>query len=143
MMRNGFTRIGFILSLGAAVGLGYAAYVQYRIAEINSVITTTVTGAQKAARIAGKMKVDGNGTVAFSKVAELEKKGWVLSDDNQSYELKEKDKVHASMTLDHTTGKVVYKIDCGSFSSESAQQECSDALDGSGKNYVATDEVPW
>jgi hypothetical protein len=143
MMRNGFTRIGFILSLGAAFGLGYTAYVQYRIAQINSVITTTVTGAQKAARIAGKMKVDGNGTVAFRKVAELEGKGWVLSDDNQSYELKEKGRVHASMTLDHATGKVVYKIDCGSFGSESDQQECSDALDGSGKNYVATDEVPW
>ncbi|HEX5710956.1 MAG TPA: hypothetical protein VFX68_06375 [Sulfuricurvum sp.] len=143
MMRNGYTRIGFILSLAAAFGLGYTAYVQYRIAQINSVITTTVTGAQKAARAAGKMKEDGNGTIKLAKVAELEAKGWVLSDDNQSYELKEEGKVHASMTLDHKTGKVVYKIDCGSFSDGLAQQECSDALDGTGKNYVDTNDVPW
>ena len=143
MMRNGFTRIGFIVSLAAAFGLGYTAYVQYRIAEINSVIATTVTGAQKAARAAGKIKADGNGTIELAKVAELERKGWVLSDDNQSYELKEKGKVHASMTLDHVTGRVVYKIDCGSFSDELAQQECSDALDGTGKNYIDSNDVPW
>ena len=56
--------------------------------------------------------------IELSKVAELEGKGWELSDDNQSYEYKGEGKVHASMTLDHTTGKVVYKIDCGSFSGE-------------------------
>jgi len=143
MMRNGYTRAGFALSLAAAIGLGYIAYLQYRLAQVDAVIATTITGAQKAARAAGKMKAEGNENIELSKVAELEGKGWELSDDNKSYEFKEEGKVHASMTLDHTTGKVVYKIDCGSFSDESAQQECSDVLDGTGKNYVDANDVPW
>jgi hypothetical protein len=143
MMRNGYTRAGFALSLAAAIGLGYIAYLQYRLAEVDSVIATTIAGAQKAARAAGKMKAEGNKDIELSKVAELEGKGWALSDDNQSYELKGEGKVHASMMLDHVTGKVVYKIDCGSFNGESAQEECSSVLDGTGKNYVNTDEVPW
>ena len=142
-MRNGYTRAGFALSLAAAIGLGYIAYLQYRLAQVDSVIATTITGAQKAARAAGKMKSEGNETIKLSKVAELEGKGWALSDDNQSYEYKGEGKVHASMTLDHTTGKVMYKIDCGSFEDSAAQQECSDVLDGTGKNYINTDEVPW
>lgn len=142
-MRNGYTRTGFALSLAAAIGLGYIAYLQYRLAQVDSIIATTIAGAQKAARTAGKMKADGNESIELGKVAGLEEKGWALSDDNKSYELKEEGKVHASMTLDHATGKVVYKIDCGSFSSESAQQECSDILDGTGKNYVDSNDVPW
>ena len=32
MMRNGYTRAGLALSLAAAIGLGYIAYLQYRLA---------------------------------------------------------------------------------------------------------------
>jgi len=143
MMRNGYTRAGFALSLAAAIGLGYIAYLQYRLAQVDSVIASTVMGAQKAARAAGKMKAEGNESIELSKVADLEDKGWELSDDNKSYEFKDEGKVHASMTLDHITGKVVYKIDCGSFGDSAAQQECSDVLDGTGKNYVDANDVPW
>lgn len=143
MMRNGYTRTGFALSLAAAVGLGYIAYLQYRLAQVDSIIASTITGAQKAARAAGKIKTDGNGTIELRQVVELEGKGWELSDDNKTYEFKDEGKVHASMTLDHVTGKVTYKIDCGSFGSDAAQQECSDVLDGTGKNYVDANDVPW
>ncbi|MFA6189286.1 MAG: hypothetical protein WC680_08410 [Sulfuricurvum sp.] len=143
MQRKGYTRAGMAISLVAAAGLGYIAYLQYSLAQADAIIATTITEAHKAAKTASKQKVDGNGSVEFTKNDELEKKGWVLSQNKQSYEYKKDGKVHASMLLDHVTGKVVYKIDCGSFKEEAAQQECSDVLDGTGKNYVNTDEVPW
>lgn len=143
MQRQGYTRAGMAISLVAAAALGYIAYLQYSLAQADALIATTIAEAHKAAKTVAKQSVDGNNSVAFSKNDELEKKGWVLSENKQSYEYKTNGKVHASMQLDHTSGKVVYKIDCGSFKEEAAQQECSDVLDGTGKNYVNTDEVPW
>ncbi|MDP3266085.1 MAG: hypothetical protein Q8M39_04585 [Sulfuricurvum sp.] len=143
MQRYGYTRAGMAISLAAAVGLGYIAYLQYSLAQADAVIATTIAEAHKAAKTVSKQSMDKNGSVEFSKNDELEKKGWTLSENKQSYELKTDGKVHASMLLDHVSGKVVYKIDCGSFKEEAAQQECSDVLDGTGKNYVNTDEVPW
>ncbi|MDP3300744.1 MAG: hypothetical protein Q8S36_02125 [Sulfuricurvum sp.] len=143
MQRYGYTRASLAIALLVAAGLGYIAYLQYRLAQVDSVIATTISGAHKAAKSATKLKSEGSEVIELSKVAEMEKKGWKLSDNNQSYEYKEDGQVHATMSLDHVTGKVVYKIDCGSFKTDEAQQECSDVLDGTGKNYVATDEVPW
>lgn len=143
MQRYGYTRASLAIALLAAAGLGYVAYLQYSLAQVDSVIATTISGAHKAAKSASKLKAQGDEAIELSKVAELEGKGWELSDNNQSYEYKEDGKIHATMSLDHVTGKVVYKIDCGSFKGDAAQEECSNVLDGSGKNYVATDEVPW
>lgn len=143
MKRRGYTRVSLAIALAAAAGLGYIAYLQYQLAEVDSIIAKTVVGAHNAAKTAAKQQADGNGSVEFTKDDELEKKGWKLSADKQSYELAKDGKVHATMVLDHKTGKVVYKIDCSSFQDEKAQQECSDVLDGTGKNYVNTDEVPW
>ena len=141
-MHKGYTRASLAIALVAAVGLGYIAYLQYELAKVDSIIAETVLGANNAAK-ACKLKRVGNKIIELCETPGLEKKGWTLSADKQSYELKEDGKVHAVMVLDHVAGKVTYKIDCGSFESEQAQQECSDTLDGSGKNYVATDEVPW
>ncbi len=66
-----------------------------------------------------------------------------MSDDKKSYDYKHDGAVYASMTLDPQTGKVTYRIDCGSFESDGAKQECSDVLSGTGKNYVDTNDVPW
>lgn len=143
MQRKGYTRASLAISLVVAVGLGYVAYLQYSLAQVDSVIATTISGAHKAAKSASKLKTQGSEAIELSKVAEMEGKGWELSDNNQSYEYKQDGKIHATMVLDHKTGKVVYKIDCGSFKTEAAQEECSDVLDGTGRNYIATDQVPW
>ncbi|MDP1784920.1 MAG: hypothetical protein Q8K81_05795 [Sulfuricurvum sp.] len=143
MHRNGYTRASLAISLIAAAGLGYVAYLQYSLAQVDSVIATTISGAHKAAKSVSKLKAEGNASIELSKVTALEGKGWKLSENNQSYEYKVDGKVHATMTLDHASGKVVYKIDCGSFKESIAQQECSDTLDGTGRNYINTDEVPW
>lgn len=142
MQRKGYTRASLAIALVAAAGLGYIAYLQYELAKVDSIIAETIVGAHNAAK-ACKLKRVGNKIVELCETPELEKKGWTLSADKQSYELKEDGKVHAVMVLDHVSGKVVYKIDCGSFKSEAAKQECSDTLDGTGKNYISTDEVPW
>jgi hypothetical protein len=142
MQRKGYTRASLAIALLASAGLGYIAYLQYELAKVDSIIAETIVGAHKAAN-ACKLKRVGNKIIELCETPELENKGWTLSADKQSYELKEDGKVHAVMVLDHVTGKVVYKIDCGSFKSEAAKQECSDTLDGTGKNYVNTDEVPW
>lgn len=142
MKRKGYTRASLAIALVAAAGLGYIAYLQYQLAEVDSIIAETISGAHNAAK-ACRIKKDGNVTVELCETPDLEKKGWKLSDDKQSYELAKDGKVHASMVLDHKSGKVVYKIDCGSFNSDKAQQECSDVLDGTGTSYVNTDEVPW
>lgn len=142
MKRKGYTRASLAIALVAAAGLGYIAYLQYELAKVDSIIAETIVGAHNAAKTC-KLKREGNKIIELCETPDLEKKGWKLSDDKQSYELSKDGKVHATMILDHVTGKVVYKIDCGSFSSESAQQECSDVLDGTGKNYVNTDEVSW
>ena len=142
MQRKGYTRASLAIALIAVAGLGYIAYLQYQLKQVDSIIAETIVGAHNAAK-ACKLKRVGNKIVELCETPDLEKKGWTLSPDKQSYELRENGKVHAVMVLDHVTGKVVYKIDCGSFHSEQAQQECSDVLDGTGKNYVATDEVPW
>ncbi|MHB8100555.1 MAG: hypothetical protein ACYDD5_13325 [Sulfuricurvum sp.] len=142
MQRKGYTRASLAIALLAAGGLGYIAYLQYQLKQVDSIIAETIIGAHKAAK-ACKVKKEGNVTVELCETPDLEKKGWKLSDDKQSYELAKDGKVHAAMVLDHKTGKVVYKIDCGSFEGGDAQQECSDVLDGTGKNYVNTDEVPW
>lgn len=141
MQRHGYTRAGFALSLAAAIGLGYIAYLQYRLAQVDEIIAKTIVGAQKAAKEAGKQAKEGK-EIEFN-IEELEKKGWTLSADKTTYQYKVDDKVHAALQLDKESGKVIYKIDCGSFSDEFAQQECSDALDGSGKNYVDSNDVPW
>lgn len=145
MQRNGYTRAGLALSLAAAIGLGYIAYLQYRLAEVDSIIAKTIVGAQKAAKEAGKEVKDGkkNQELELINVAELEGSGWSLSKDKSVYEYKVDGKIHAALQLDKESGHVVYKIDCGSFSDEFAQEECSEALDGTGKNYVSTDNVPW
>jgi hypothetical protein len=143
MQRSGFTRAGMAISLAAAIGLGYIAYLQYRLAEVNSVIAETISGAQKAAQKAGKLQASGDKDITLQKVAELEGKGWELSDDNKTYEYKNKGAVYASMALDPKTGKVTYRIDCGSFENDGAKQECSNVLDGTGKSYVDTNDVPW
>jgi hypothetical protein len=143
MQRSGFTRVGMAISLAAAIGLGYIAYLQYRLAEVNSLIATTISGAQKAAQKAGKLQASGDKDITVQKVAALEDKGWELSDDNKSYEYKNEGAVYASVTYDPKTGKVAYRIDCGSFENDSAKQECSDVLDGTGKNYVDANDVPW
>lgn len=142
MQRYGYTRASLAISLLAAAGLGYIAYLQYQLAEVDSIIAETIVGAHNAAETC-KLKREGNKIVELCEAPNLEKKGWKLSKDKQSYELSEDGKVHATMVLDHKTGKVSYKIDCGSFKTDEAKQECSDVLDGTGKNYVATDEVPW
>jgi hypothetical protein len=143
MQRSGFTRVSLAISLTAAIGLGYIAYLQYRLAEVDSIIATTIAGAQKAAHKAGQLQASGDKDITLQKVAELEGKGWALSDDNKSYEYKNNGTVYASMSLDSKTGKVTYRIDCGSFQNDGAKQECSDILDGTGKNYVDTNDVPW
>jgi hypothetical protein len=142
MQRKGYTRASLAIALVAAAGLGYIAYLQYQLAEVDSVIAETIVGAHNAAKTC-KLKREGNKIIELCETPELEKKGWKLSADKQSYELSKNGKTNAVMVLDHVSGKVVYKIDCGSFGGEKAQQECSDVLDGTGKNYVATDEVPW
>lgn len=142
MQRKGYTRASLAIALIAAAGLGYIAYLQYQLAEVDSIIAETIVGAHNAAK-ACKLKKEGNKVIELCETPDLEKKGWKLSADKQTYELSTDGKVHATMVLDHKTGKVVYKIDCGSFKSEQAKQECSDTLDGTGKNYVNTDEVPW
>lgn len=141
MQRRGYTRAGFALSLAAAIGLGYIAYLQYRLAQVDSIIAKTISGAQKAAKEAAQQAKEGK-EITFN-VEELEKKGWVLSKDKTTYEYKVDGKVHAMLKLDTESGKVLYQIDCGSFSDAFAQQECSDALDGTGKNYVDSNDVPW
>lgn len=142
MQRRGYTRAGFALSLAAAISLGYIAYLQYRLGQVDSIIAKTLTGAQKVAKEAAQQAKEGK-EIAFN-VDELEKKGWVLSPkDKTMYEYKVDGKVHAMLKLDTESGKVLYQIDCGSFSDEFAKQECSDALDGTGKNYVDSNDVPW
>jgi len=143
MQRSGFTRASLAISLAAAIGLGYIAYLQYRLAEVNSVIATTISGAQKAAQKAGKLQASGEKDITLQKVAELEGKGWELSEDKKTYEYKNDGAVYAKMTLNSETGKVTYSIDCGSFQNDGAKQECSDVLDGTGKNYVDANDVPW
>jgi hypothetical protein len=143
MKRNGFTRASLALSLAAAIGLGYTAYLQYQLSQVNAVIAQTLNGAQKVAKEASKLKIEGRENFAFNKVSNLEEKGWKLSDNNQSYELKEDGAVQATMSLDKKEHKVVYKINCGNFKGDAAKDECSKALDGTGRNYVANDEVPW
>jgi len=143
MKRDAYTRAGLALSLAAAIGLGYIAYLQYQLAKVNEVIATTIAGAQKAAKAAKKLHDEGKSDMEISDVAELEGKGWELTDNNQTYEYKEEGRVYAQMYFDPKTGKVTYKIDCGSFDLDSAKEECSSILDGTGRNYIATDNVPW
>lgn len=142
MQRKGYTRASLAIALIAAAGMGYIAYLQYQLAEVDAIIAETIVGAHKAAQTC-KLKKEGNKIIELCETPDLEKKGWKLSSDRQSYELAKDGKVHATMVLDHKTGKVVYKIDCGSFKTEAAQEECSDVLDGTGKNYIGTDQVPW
>lgn len=144
MKHKAYTRFGMVIALIIAVCLGIIAFIQYQIAKTDSVIITTISNAQQVAKkVTAHVKDGNNSEVQLSQLVDLKEKGWALSENNQSYEYKQDGKVVASVHLDHEKGSVVYKINCGSLINEFSQQECSDALDGTGKNYVSTDDVPW